>query len=100
MFLNLIDGPVDLGDWAEGGEIQFDLKINSAAAGSKLLIKLDSGWPNTSDITVTLPPTGQWTQVRIPIAQLIARGNSLAAGAANLASITNMLVVEPTGLWM
>lgn len=97
VFLNLIDGPIDLRDWANGGEIQLDLKINSLAAASKLLIKLDSGWPNTSDISVNLPATGQWTQVRIPVAQLIARGNSLAAGAANLASISNMLVIEPTG---
>ncbi len=96
-FLNLIDGAVDLRGFADTGEIRFDLKVNSLAAGSKLLIKLDSGWPNTSDIAVNLPATGQWTEVRISIPQLIARGNSLAAGAANLASITNMLVIEPTG---
>ncbi|HMY39803.1 MAG TPA: hypothetical protein PK011_10800, partial [Marinagarivorans sp.] len=97
VFLNLIDGPVDLRSFAEGGEIRFDLKINSLAAGSKLLIKLDSGWPNTSDIAVNFPATGQWAEVRISIPQLIARGNSLAAGAANLASVTNLLVIEPTG---
>lgn len=98
VFLNLIDGAVDLRSFAEGGEIHFDLKVNSLAAGIKLLIKLDSGWPNTSDIAIDLPATGQWAQMRISVPGLIARGNSLAAGTANLASITNMLVIEPTGV--
>lgn len=97
VFFNLIDGPVDLRSWADGGQLTMDIKVNSLGASNKLLVKLDSGWPNTSDITVTLPANGQWGEVRVSIAELIAHGNSLAAGAANLASISNLLVLEPTG---
>lgn len=96
VFFNLIDGPADLRAWADKGLLSFDIRVNSQAANSQLLVKMDSGWPNTSDTNPSLPPIGQWREIQIPIAQLIARGNSLAEGSANLGNIANILVLEPS----
>ncbi|HTF85430.1 MAG TPA: putative glycoside hydrolase, partial [Cellvibrio sp.] len=94
---NVTDGPADLSAWEAGGELVFDVKVNSKDAAANLLVKMDSGWPNVSDATVALGEVGEWTEVRINIATLIANGNSLEPGSANLTSITNMFVIEPTG---
>lgn len=89
---------VDLARWQEFGVLTFDLKVNSADSGTELLVKLDSGWPTVSDYSVPLPSTGEWAQVRIPIADIVAAGNRYAPGNfVNLASVANPFVVEPTG---
>ncbi|NMH65728.1 glycoside hydrolase family 16 protein [Shewanella salipaludis] len=89
---------VDLSHFAAAGELVFDLNLLSAAQGTELLVKLDSGWPNVSDYSVTLPAVGQWTEIRIPIATILAGGNRFSPGAgANIASILNPFVVEPLG---
>ncbi len=99
VFFNVTAGPANLSKWSASGELVFNLKVNSKAAGSKLLVKMDSGWPNVSDTEVTLPADGVWGEYRIKVADLIAKGNSnpCCGGIANLSSITNMFVIEPTG---
>lgn len=99
VFFNVTAGPANLSSWATNGELVFDVKVNSKAAGSKLLVKTDSGWPNVSDTEVTLSADGVWAEYRIKVADLIAKGNSnpCCAGAANLSVITNLFVIEPTG---
>ncbi|GAA0370730.1 hypothetical protein GCM10009092_38800 [Bowmanella denitrificans] len=89
---------LDLTHWQEYGELVFDVKLQSADAGSELLVKLDSGWPFVSDTAVPLAEIGQWQEVRLNIAELLAKGNRFAPGNyANLASILNPVVFEPTG---
>lgn len=95
VYFNIPAGTADLTGWATAGELVFDLKVNSMAAGAKLLIKMDSGWPSVSDVEATLPATGTWGEYRISVANLIARGNSIEPGSANLAKISNVFVVEP-----
>lgn len=99
VFFNVAAGPANLSTWPANGELVFDVKVNSKATGSKLLVKMDSGWPNVSDVEVTLSADGVWAEYRIKIADLIDNGNSnpCCAGAANIASITNVFVIEPTG---
>src|SRR5690606_22764780 len=48
---------------------------------------------------VPLPALNEWTTFRIGIADLIARGNSVSCcpGIADLKSILNIFVVEPSG---
>ncbi|RYF37587.1 MAG: glycoside hydrolase family 16 protein, partial [Chitinophagaceae bacterium] len=82
-FFNITAGPGDLSNWTASGKLEFDLKVNSLAAGSKLLIKIDSGWPNVSDVEVTLPATGTWGSFSIDVADLLDNGNSLAGGIAS-----------------
>jgi len=87
----------DLTDWLETGELIFDVKVESMTAGSELIVKTDSGWPKTSDMTVDLPPVGQWGEVRIKLADLLSSGNRAAAGnKADAKTINNLLVFEPS----
>ena len=98
VFFNVQDGPADLEHWAAEGELVFDVKVNSKADGASLLVKMDSGWPNVSDMTVDVAPDGEWKTIRVGVADLIDNGNSVPCcpGMANLAAITNMFVIEPS----
>lgn len=88
----------DLSAWAEEGELVFDLNIESRDNNADLLIKMDSGWPNTSDIRLTQLPVNQWQEVRIKVADFIKSDNSYSPGnKINIKAITNILVIEPTG---
>jgi beta-glucanase (GH16 family) len=87
----------DLSDWLVAGELVFDLYVVSNN-GAELLVKLDSGWPNVSDYSVPLPAAGEWTEVHVNIATLLANGNRFSPGSsANIADIANVLVIEPLG---
>lgn len=97
MFFNIKSGAVDLEHWAADGELVFDVKVNSKATNANLLIKMDSGWPNVSDVTVPVTTIGQWQEYTIAISDLIDNGNSITAGSAALNAITNLFVIEPSG---
>lgn len=99
VFFTISGGATKLSHWAANGELVFDLKVNSKAEGATLLVKMDSGWPNLSDVSVPLPENGVWGEFRIDVADLIARGNSNSCcpGSANLNAITNIFVMEPSG---
>lgn len=97
MYLNA-STPIDMQHWLTYGDLVFDVMVVDNSAGSEVLVKLDSGWPAVSDQTLSLPDTGVWQQVRLPVEPLIANGNRYAPGStANLASIVNPFVIEPTG---
>ena len=97
VFFNIPGDPVDLSHWAANGKLVFEVKVNSKAADAKLLVKMDSGWPNVSDVEVPAGTLGEWALFSIDVADLIDNGNSYASGAANLGAITNLFVVEPSG---
>ena len=99
VFFNVIKNPVNLTKWNAQGKLKFDFKVNSKVEGTKLLIKMDSGWPNVSDVSVPLPADGVWTSYSIGIADLIDNGNSVPCcpGIAKLNAITNLFVIEPSG---
>lgn len=87
----------DLSAWLAAGELVFDLYVVSNS-GAELLVKLDSGWPNVSDYSVPLPATGEWTEVHVNLAALLANGNRFAPGSsADMSDIANVLVIEPLG---
>lgn len=87
----------DVSHWLDNGELIFDIKVDSMEEGSELMVKMDSGWPKTSDMTVALPPMGQWGQVRIKLADLLAQSNRFVAGnQADPKMINNLLVFEPS----
>ncbi|HTF98551.1 MAG TPA: family 16 glycosylhydrolase [Cellvibrio sp.] len=100
IFFNVKDGPVDLTHWSGKGDLVFNYKINSKANDTTVLIKMDSGWPKVSDVSITpLPADGVWSEFRIDIADLIDNGNSISCcpGVAELDAITNIFVIEPSG---
>ena len=85
----------NMSHWMDGGELVFDLKVEEG--DSELIVKMDSGWPNASDITVKQPAKGTWGEVRINVSELINKGNRFASGKADISAIGNLLVVEPLG---
>lgn len=96
-YFKVAGDPTDMRNWATDSELIFDVKVNSKADGAKLLVKLDSGWPNVSDVEVPVAENGVWKEFRITLADLLDNGNSMAGGKATLASIVNAFVVDPSG---
>lgn len=97
VFFNVTGGAVDLSHWSATGKLIFDVKVNSKASGAILLVKMDSGWPFVSDMTVDLPADGAWRTVSIGVTDLMALDNSVAPGNwASIANIANIFVMEPT----
>ena len=97
VYFEVDNGPADLSAWQDDGELKFDYKVNSAVEGSTLLIKIDSGWPSVSDVSIPVSPQGEWLSYSIGLEELRTRGNSLAGGVADLSLISNIFVVEPHG---
>ncbi|MEH6453617.1 MAG: glycoside hydrolase family 16 protein [Psychromonas sp.] len=85
----------DLTHWLDGGQLVFDIKVESQADGAELLVKLDSGWPKSSDYTVPKTTVGAWEEVRIDIADILDGGNRFESGKAKISEINNLLVFEP-----
>lgn len=96
VYFNITSGIQNLSHWAADGELVFDVKVNSKASGANLLVKMDSGWPNVSDLTVPVANNGEWKEIRIAVSDLIDNGNSVASGSANLSTISNLFVIEPS----
>ena len=96
VFFNIVGGIQDLSHWSTEGELVFDVKVNSKASGANLLVKMDSGWPNVSDFTVPVATNGEWKEIRIAVSDLIDNGNSVSSGSANLTTIANLFVIEPS----
>ncbi len=95
---HMIDAPTSLSHWTTSGKLKFDFKVNSKATGSTLLVKMDSGWPQLSDVSVPLPADGVWESFSIDVADLISRRNSLdGSGIVNISSVINLFVIEPSG---
>ncbi|WP_285164847.1 glycoside hydrolase family 16 protein [Shewanella goraebulensis] len=88
----------DLSHWSANGVLVFDLNVISTDNDVDLLVKIDSGWPNVSDTNVELPALNTWTEIRLPIDELVASGNQFSPGSfADLASVSNPFVIEPLG---
>lgn len=79
------------------GELKFDLYIDSANTDpdSKLLIKMDSGWPALGyvELMVAELPQDEWTSVSVPVNDLLVNSGD---EALDTASVVNLFVVEPT----
>jgi beta-glucanase (GH16 family) len=98
-YLDSSAAPFDISGYAVGSELVFDMYVVSADAGVELYIKLDSGWPNVSDVIVDSSTLGEWQEVRINLQALLADDNAFSAGGfADPTNIVNPFVMEPTGV--
>jgi beta-glucanase (GH16 family) len=98
-YLNSADIPFDISSYGPFSELVFDMYVVSADAGVELYIKLDSGWPNVSDVVVDSSTVGEWQEVRINLQTLLADENAFSAGGfADATNIVNPFVMEPTGV--
>ena len=88
---------VDLSAWGKNAKIVFDIKMLEVKSGSEISVKIDSGWPTTSDLPVKVPNDNKWHTIEIDIAELLENGNSFAAGSVNMSRVKNILVLDPLG---
>lgn len=79
---------------AEYGELKFDLLVEAIDPETELLIKLDSGWPNVSYQSISIPPIGEWTSIAIPFSQLLP--NNIQLGQVDMSAVVNPFVIEPS----
>jgi len=77
------------------GEFKFDLRVLNIAPGTKLRVKLDSGWPKVSFHEIVVPPLGQWAEVSVRFNSL--RDNDIDWGSVDYTKLTNLFVIEPNG---
>ncbi len=87
----------DLSSWLDTGVLKFDINVNAIGSNTELLVKIDSGWPATSDYTVPVKAGEGWQTITIPLVDIFKSGNRYASGAADPENVTNLLVFEPTG---
>ncbi|MGD8175256.1 family 16 glycosylhydrolase [Marinimicrobium sp. ARAG 43.8] len=77
------------------GEIKFDLRVLDIDPETKLLVKLDSGYPNNSYHEIEIPPTGEWAEVAVRLYTLQPNINEGYATPVDFSSIKNPFVIEP-----
>ena len=95
-YVNYLGGVLDLST-LQTGYLEFDLKVINLEANTNILIKVDSGWPNVSDMSIQRPAADNtWQSYRLSLAQFIASDNSIMPGnKMNIGSVTNPFVIEP-----
>lgn len=77
------------------GSIIFDLYVDELAAGTNLVVKMDSTFPNVGQVTLSNLQQGQWQTVSVRLADLVASPDTCCGGSGlNLSSVTNLFVIE------
>jgi len=95
----ILDTGFDLMGGQNLGELIFDMKVNTLSAGTNILIKMDSGFPNVGQVTLPPPTIGEWNNYRVKISDLIANPafvDCCGGTGLNLADVLNLFVFEPT----
>ncbi|NLS14057.1 glycoside hydrolase family 16 protein [Vibrio sp. SM6] len=88
---------LDMSSWANNAKLVFDIKVVEINKGNQISVKLDSGWPNVSDLSVTLPRDKAWHTIEIDMNELVSNGNSHGVGKVDMSKIKNVLVIDPLG---
>ena len=80
------------------GQLVFDIKVNSIDPGTSLTVKIDSGYPDVGQVTLTTSQytVGSWRRVSIDFADLLANPEPSGTGL-NLNDVVNAFVMEVTG---
>jgi beta-glucanase (GH16 family) len=87
----------EYGRAANLGEIKFDLRVLDIDPNTKLLIKLDSGYPNNSYHEIEIPAENVWSEVSVRLYSLLPNTNEGYASPVDFKSIKNPFVIEPVG---
>ena len=88
---------LNLTSWTKDAKLVFDIKMEEVTKGDKIMVKVDSGWPNVSDYPIDVPQDNQWHTVTISLNDLVQNGNSFASGKVDMSKIKNLLVLDPQG---
>lgn len=92
----VLDNGFDLSGDGDGWLV-FDIKVNSLSAGASLTVKIDSGYPDLGQVTLTSSDytIGSWQRVSISIADLLADPGP--GDGLDLSNVVNAFVLEVTG---
>ncbi|MDO6746630.1 glycoside hydrolase family 16 protein [Gilvimarinus sp. 1_MG-2023] len=82
---------VNLSQFAQIGQIAFDLLVEEKSGDAQFLVKVDSGWPAVSQKEIE-PSVGEWTRVVVRLSELQA--NNIEPGQVDLNSVVNPFVLE------
>jgi len=82
--------------WSTNGELEFDIKIKRIDSETKLLVKMDSGYPSVGFVEIEVPSKGQWHHVVVKVADLLANRNP-GEWPLDLRNVQNVFVLESTG---
>ncbi|MGI9341668.1 MAG: family 16 glycosylhydrolase [Gammaproteobacteria bacterium] len=91
----VLDSGFDLS--GPGGQLVFDIKVNSISPGAVLTVKIDSGYPQLGQAALTPAQytVGSWRRVAIDIATLLADPGP--GPGLDLENVVNAFVIEVTG---
>lgn len=82
--------------WTINGELKFDLFVDTIGTDTALVVKMDSGYPNTGQVEIEMPPLGEWTEVSVRISDLL--DNPIPGGSGlDLSNVLIPIVIEPAG---
>lgn len=91
-------GPIGAyGRAANLGEIKFDMRVLDIDPETRLLIKLDSGYPENSYHEIEIPAVNEWTEVAVRLYTLLPNTNEGYESPVNFSNIKNPFVIEPVG---
>jgi len=81
------------------GEIVFDMQVNSITAGTNLLVKLDSGFPNVGEVAIPASELaiGEWKTYSVKFADLLASPGFVdccGGQGVDLENVLNPFVLE------
>jgi beta-glucanase (GH16 family) len=79
------------------GELKFDLRVLSIGSGTRLRIKLDSGYPNLSFHEIEIPATNVWKEVAVRFYSLTPNDNESWRPSVDFSNVKNPFVIEPVG---
>lgn len=84
-----------------GGELTFDVYIDSAATEATILqVGVDSGFPDVGFIQIPLAelPKDQWTSISLALSDVIQSNiGAFGGGPLNIEEVLNLIVLEPVG---
>ena len=91
----VLDSGFDLS--GPGGQLVFDIKVNSISPGAVLTVKVDSGYPELgqAELTPAQYTVGAWRRVVIDFATLLADPGP--GPGLDLENVVNAFVIEVTG---
>lgn len=78
---------------SESAALEFDLKVLMIDESTELLVRMDSGWPKASMLSLELPETNQWTSISIPFADFLPNGES----EVDYDQVINPFVIQVSG---
>jgi beta-glucanase (GH16 family) len=84
------------------GEIAFDMKVNSLSEGARILVKIDSGFPNLGEFVIPADAIalGQWKTYSVKFSDIVANPGFVdccGGTGVDLGNVINPFVFEVQG---